>query len=167
MNKKTYLFTFIIANYFVFSQTNINKQAWIRESYVKSLEISADTNSEYYYLSPILGFSNVFNKYVGIARFRGDELKGKGEVFKVDGKLMVKIRNIWGYIPDEYFLKKKIKYSKSIIGLLSVSNGKLLFQIKNGNELIEEFYYVDHYKDYYFKNIREAYSFLYSIKHNK
>lgn len=164
--KLQFLILLIIISTGIISQNDIGKKCWIREDYVKSVHVKNDTLSEQIYLSPILGFSNVFNKKLGIMRFNGDEILNTVEIIKSNNTSKIKIKNIRGYLNDKYSIAKDIHNSKEVVGYLSVSGDKLLFQLWKGKILIDEFYYVDHYKDYWFKNLRQSYKYLYSIKHS-
>lgn len=143
-----------------------NENVWIRESYVNSIDIKNDTLEQSQYLWPIIGFSKVFEKKLGVMRYGGDEIPCTVKIVGTGSGKQVNINLISGYLND-YLISKGIHKTKSVVGTLKMKDEKLLFQIWNGKKLIEEFYYVDHYKDYYFMDLRKSYKYLYNLKHPK
>lgn len=158
----------------VFSSSSIKAQnvtfnfAWIKEEYVKSIDIINDTINEEVYLDPILGFSNLFKSDFGIKILRGDEIKIPKNSYKILNKSTIRIGSfIGGFLTTKYLEVNKVKNDKNIYSILELKNNVLHFRLYYGKKLIKEYTYLNHYNDYYFYNLRESYYHLYNLKHNK
>jgi hypothetical protein len=156
----------LIICYKYYSQTNNNNSVWIREDFVYSVDISNDTLPIKYYTSPFIGFSGLFSKKMLIRAYHSDLMIIPKESYQIINKTTIKINNyLKGFLTDDFFEEYKVKFDKSFYGLMIIKNDRLILQLYSNKKVFKEFYFVNHYKDYYFKDLTASYKYLYKLKY--
>lgn len=150
----------------VFTQNTIKHDTWIQEKYIESIANKADTNSSDFYLYPIAGISKPFND-VGIMRVFSDEIKTISKPTIFNGKKVYELPQINSFLVGDYYTSKNIIDRNIVKGYVFKSKDKLVLQFAIKDKIIDEYYYVNHYKDYYFCDLWSALDILYEIKYKK
>ncbi len=74
---------------------------------------------------------------------------------------------IGGFLTDPFLIKNKAKNDKQLHGILLLKENKLFLKLYYNNKFFKEYSFVDHYRDYTFKNLRESFIFLYKLKYSE
>ncbi|MBK0403049.1 hypothetical protein I5M27_08620 [Adhaeribacter sp. BT258] len=137
----------------IFQSESING-CWLPEEYVFAATQKHSNNIEQY-LKPIEGF-DISNKGFLILTYKGEvsPIKVK-QITDCNNRKIYKLLNFKYYINQKYNSKALVdKYEKS--NLLILKDGeKLLLEIHFEGH-VKKVYFVDKYKNYEFKNIRES-----------
>jgi hypothetical protein len=151
-----------------YSQVISLNSAWIREDFINSIDKINDTIPCRNYTFPILGFSNIFKTKMGVMAYHSDEMQIPKSSYILINKSTIKINNyIGGFLTDKFLAENRAKNDKSLYGVLTLKNDKLLLQLTYKGKVFKEYYFINHYKNYFFSNLRESYTYLYSLKYPK
>lgn len=161
----------IILRIFLVLALNLNGQkggkydVWISERYVSSIGIRNDSTPDNNYLNPIAGIKNPFGNLI-IMPVASDEMSWKSKNNLFNGKKVIEVLQFRSFFSGADFEKNGIVERDKIKAYISKEKEKLILQIVYNAKIIDTIYFVNHYNDYYFRDLRKDLQHLYSIRHN-